>query len=523
MLDGYINGKSDYRSEMTLFEDRDSVISGASWQYISSILLVVVGGLFYIFIIHSYSSQVVGVFSLISAIGYLFSIVFSLGLQQGTQHFISYHLGKGEEDYVRAFIRKFLLVSALLSIIGSLSLWSLSPLFSFWFFHTYAYLDYLRLVDVELFSMIFNSILLFILVGLQNFKLNGILNIVNISVGYGLIIPFIIINASPIRIIYAWIIGYYLTTALSFYAVRKRVIKREKGELLKVEILPVFSYSIPIFISGLFSYGATYVDRFIVSYLLNLSELGIYNFSLLIVNAFGILIGPFAIILLSRLSFFYGNNDFNNFRLYSLKASEVLAALYVPLALIVAALSPSILLFLANRTYLPGYEPIMIILISSSMTVSVNIFSVTLQAIKKTRLFILSSSLALLANFVISIIMIPKYGIDGAAVGYASSNIAFFIVILYFSKKYETYAVNMAKMFKIYVSGVAVFFLMIIVQDRLGYSVLKLFIYVVTGIAVYLFLVRITGVFSEEDMDLFLQMVPNNYLRLKKFFKSLFV
>ena len=62
MLDGYINGKSDYRSEMTLFEDRDSVISGASWQYISSILLVVVGGLFYIFIIHSYSSQVVGVF-----------------------------------------------------------------------------------------------------------------------------------------------------------------------------------------------------------------------------------------------------------------------------------------------------------------------------------------------------------------------------------------------------------------------------------------------------------------------------
>jgi len=82
----------------------------------------------------------------------------------------------------------------------------------------------------------------------------------------------------------------------------------------------VLSYSIPIFISGRVSYGATYVDRLIVSFLINLSELGIYNFALVLTNAISILTLPFTSMLLSRLSEFYGRGDRESFRLYSLKA-----------------------------------------------------------------------------------------------------------------------------------------------------------------------------------------------------------
>jgi len=95
----------------------------------------------------------------------------------------------------------------------------------------------------------------------------------------------------------------------------RRSPKAESG----VPLTPVLSYSIPIFISGLVSYGATYVDRFIVSFLINLSELGIYNFSLLLINALSILVLPFTSVLLSRLSEFYGRGDRESFRLYSLK------------------------------------------------------------------------------------------------------------------------------------------------------------------------------------------------------------
>ena len=508
---------------MTLYESRDTTIKGAYWQYISSVLLVIVGGLFYIFIIHFYSTEIVGVFSLLSAIAYLFSTAFNLGLQQGIQHFISYHLGRGEDEKIRGLVRRFTVVGLLLSSAAFISLWLLSPALSLIFFHTYAFLDYLKLIDVELFSMIMVNILLYMLLGLQSFRLNGIMNIINFSVGYGLIIPLILLNDNPIRIIYSWIIGYYLTMFLLFVTIHRRLGKSSRDDREKVEIGPVFAYSIPIFISNLVGYGATYVDRFIVSFLVNLSELGIYNFALLITNALGILTLPFTSILLSRLSEFYGRNDSESFRLYSLKGSEVLTAIYMPVALLVAALSPSIILFLAKESYIAGSVPITIILIVSSLTVSVNIFAVTLQAIRKTRLFIISSSLGLLVNFVISIILIPRFGIDGAAVGYASTSIVSFLAILYYSRKHGTFILERMRMLKIFISGFLMFFLMIVVQDRLGYSILKLFVYLVTGLAVYLFFIRVFNTFDERDIDLFLGMVPDNYARIKRFIRSLFV
>lgn len=508
---------------MTLYDNRDSTLSGAYWQYISSITFVFVGGIFYIFLIHFYNIQIVGVFSLLSAIIYLFSTVFSLGLQQGVQHFISFHLGRGDDEVVRSYIKKFIPVAFGLSFLAFAALWLLSPLLGFLFFHTNSYIEYLRLIDIELLFVIINSILLAMLLGLQNFRLNGLLNVLNLAVGYGLIIPFIIMNSDPIRIIYAWITGYFLTTIFSFYYVQRRMRSPKMQKSAGVRMIPVLSYSFPIFISGLISYGAAYVDRFIVSYLLNLSELGVYNFALLIVNAMSILTGPFGVILLSRLSAFYGKNDMENFKLYSLKSTEVIIAIYVPLALIVAALSPSILLFLANSNYTLGSLPIMIILISSTFTISTNIFSVTLQAIRKTRLFIISSSVALLVNFILSVLLIPRYGINGAAVGFASTGVGTFFVILYFARKYGTFVIEYEKILKIYASGFGVFFLMLAVQERLGYSILKLFIFIATGIAVYLFLIRVTEAFSEEDINLFLNMMPGNFVRLKRFFKSLFV
>jgi len=61
--------------------------------------------------------------------------------------------------------------------------------------------------------------------------------------------------------------------------------------------------------ASLIGYGATYLDRFIVSYLMNLSLLGIYNFALLIPSAISFIIGPFSTILLPKLSEMYRRGE----------------------------------------------------------------------------------------------------------------------------------------------------------------------------------------------------------------------
>ena len=161
--------------------------------------------------------------------------------------------------------------------------------------------------------------------------------------------------------------------------------------------------------------------------------MGIYNFSLLIVSALSILITPFGAILLPKLSEYYGKREYDKMRLLGSKAIEVLMAVYMPIALLVAAISKPILLFIANREYLPGYIPIITILVINSIFISSNILGVTLQAIRKTRIFLLSSSLALASNFVLSVILIPRFGIDGAGIAFSSIYIMGFAVVFYYS------------------------------------------------------------------------------------------
>jgi len=131
---------------------------------------------------------------------------------------------------IRSLVRKFTAVGFLLASAAFISLWFLSPAFALLFFHSYAYLDYLRLMDVEFFSMIINNILFYMLLGLQSFRLNGMLNIFMYAMGYGLIIPLLLINSNPIRIIFAWIAGYYATTLLLYY-VHRRVRRSPQGRV----------------------------------------------------------------------------------------------------------------------------------------------------------------------------------------------------------------------------------------------------------------------------------------------------
>ena len=507
---------------MSLYESRDTVLRGVSWQFYSSVLSTAIGGLFYIYIAHAFTTEIVGVFSLISAIMVLFGNIFSIGLGTGIQHYISFHLGRGEEKTIRLLARKFLLLGFILSLSASAVLWIFSPLLADQLFHTFSYITYLKLIDIEIFATVFNGFLSAMLLGLQNFKANALITMINWSVAYGLIIPLLLFNSDPIRIIYAWIFGYYLSMFLYYYSVHRKL-RNIPLDKERVEVKPVLVYSLPIFVSGLIGYGASYVDRLTVSFFINLSELGVYNFALLVISALGIVIGPITVILLSRLSESYSRNDTRSFHLYSSKGVEVLSAVYMPIALLAAAISPSVLLFLANSEYLPGYVPMIIILVASAVTVSGNVYAVSLQAIRKTKIFLLSSSLALLSNFVLSIILVPHFGINGAAIGYASTSVVGFIVIYYFSKKYGVFFFEKMKMTKIFLSSFLMFFLMIFIQEKVGFSITRLFVFIATGLAVYLFLIRVLGVFTEEDMDLFLGMIPGNFKNLKRFFKSLFI
>jgi O-antigen/teichoic acid export membrane protein len=218
-----------------------------------------------------------------------------------------------------------------------------------------------------------------------------------------------------------------------------------------------------------------------------------------------------------------GKGDYKTMKMLSSKAIEVMMAVYLPLALLVAAISPSILLFIANKDYLPGFVPIIIILVVNSIFISSNVLGVSLQAVRKTRIFLLSSSLALLSNLILSILLIPPYGINGAGIAFSSIYIVVFAILFYYAKKYDTVTIERLKIAKILLSGFLMFFIMFLVQGYLGYSILKLFLYIILGLVIYILMIKVTKTFNDSDLDLFLSLFSDRYNKIKKLIRRILV
>ncbi|MFG1445708.1 MAG: oligosaccharide flippase family protein [Thermoplasmatales archaeon] len=503
-------------------EIKEEISGGIFFQYVNSIALVLAGFIFYIYIIHFYSSELVGTVALLLAIASLMNIFFSLGLGYGLQHYISYHMGRQEYGKVREIIAKFLLTGLSLGILSLLALYLTSPIFAMLFFHTFKFILLMKYLGIDLLFMVFSTFLSSILIGLQNFKSQALWNIVGIFITYSLPVVLLAAFNNSIFIVLGWAAGYAFSSIAYLLIIMGRV-KHMAGNVGGAKIGPIFSYAIPLFLASLIGYGASYVDRFVVSYLLNLSLLGIYNFALLISSAIGFIVGPFATILLPKLSEMYGLNKKDEIRNYVAKGIELLSTVYVPVAMLVAALSSSILLFLSSSTYLPASAPVMIVLVVSSLFVSGNILSVSLQGIRKTRIFLITSSLALLSNFIISILLIPRYQMIGASIGYSSITVVSFFIMYYYARKFEILKFEIAKIAKIYASGFVMFFIIFELQNILRYSPLKLLGYIVLGFAIYSGMIKVMRTFSREDLDFLMLLIPWWLQKVRGIISALFL
>ncbi|MGC8699352.1 MAG: hypothetical protein ACP5RE_04170, partial [Candidatus Acidifodinimicrobium sp.] len=68
---------------------REEIGGSIILQYLNSITFVLAGFIFYIYVIHFYSSELVGTVALLLAIVSLLNIFFSLGIGTGMQHYLS--------------------------------------------------------------------------------------------------------------------------------------------------------------------------------------------------------------------------------------------------------------------------------------------------------------------------------------------------------------------------------------------------------------------------------------------------
>jgi O-antigen/teichoic acid export membrane protein len=503
-------------------EPVESLSYSVSYQYIAAAVTFISGFAFYLFLIRMYSTEIVGVFTMIQAINLLLPILFTFGLPPGVQHMVSYYQGKKDNIKATKIAKGYIYISVLLGVIALIITSSISPYLSIYFFHSYKYTWVITLLSISIALSIINLVLMSILMGKGRFRKASYVSIIGAPISYfsSLFLFYEFKNIADI--IYGFILGSVISLLIAIAYVYPLLHLNIKLTHKDLYINEMAKYSMPLFFASILGYGAMYVDRFVVAFFINLSALGIYNLALLIATSITFITTPFTNILITKFSNFYGEGNKERI-VESVRMSSVFISLvFVPVAVGIAALSPMIMYLIGGANYIKGALPLTIISITIALFVNLYIFTTVLYGLKKTHILLLSSAMAVLSNIVFSFILIPKLNIIGASMSFSSTYIVSYIILYYFARKEHVTNLDISTVSKIWLSAIVMFIVVYDMEYFVGTRLLLLIPYIAIGALIFLVFVKFTYAIKKEDLGFLVSIIPEKFQFAKKIILKIF-
>ena len=449
--------------------------------------------------------------------------VFIFGLSYGIQHYFSYHLARKNNFTLTKLIKRTALFGLILAAMAFLFIYYSSYYIAVIFFHSVHYELSIKIIGIAIANSVLINIFASMLLGLNQYKKYSLIYIFVFTFTYFFPLFLLFLYGRAIYLIMGIAI-INTVSALIFILYVYKLYKKlsiDKGNYEDQKYKGLIYYSIPLFFSSIMGTSATYLDRIVVSYFINLSYLGIYNFALIVASAATILVYPVSNLLIPKLSSFFSLDNKMAFKSSIKILLNIVSLVYIPAALGIAALSRPILYIFAGKAYEMAYIPLMIIMFVTSIFIGGIILSSGISSIRETKIFVFSSGLSLLSNLVLSIILIPRFNIIGASISYSSMNAVNFIIIYYYAKKFEIVNYDKFRLIKIWIASIIMFISVFSIQMFISYSLLNIFLIIVIGTLIYIAEIKLFKLVSSEEMDYALSIIPDRFGFIKYIMKSL--
>lgn len=547
---------------------------GTIFQYLGSSSTLVAGALFYVFMVKTIPQDSVGAVTLFQSVLGLFVTLFAFGMSYAGQHFISYFIGRNDSASARSTIKTIGTMILILSTATAFSIYFFSDFFARYFLNLSsvqeqdAFFHLSRMLFYVGGIFLANNLMNGMLLGLQKYRQSGIATMSAAVFNYGF--PFVLLiiysfglpGAGLIRgfsnlltggidnemsvssgiVIAGWMFGYTVSFLIYVTLLFRGMRSAFSGEKARVQIQPAFvrrmmRYSLPMFLSSLVTFGALQTDRLTVAHFLPLSELAVYNLGLLIATSVAFFINPINSILLPKISQYFAQRNQVNIRRGIGMTMDIVTFIYVPIALFIVSISGGVIIVLGNASYIGASLPFSIILTVSAVFITQNVLAQALAGIGATKTFLFSSTSTLASNIILSIILIPRYGLTGAAVAYSSVYVVNFTVLYIFAKKFGITEHRISRIVKIWISsavmcaavylfGTYVFTISFNVPPGIlsfiAHDILRLVVYLILGLFVYVGMIRLTGSIATEEIEFFFRFMPRWLQFSKKFLLVLF-
>lgn len=300
-----------------------------------------------------------------------------------------------------------------------------------------------KLLYIMLLLLTFDNILLTMTMGIENYfeyKLlsknivfsNNIVKIISYIFQYiGMLLEYSIIMIPVIRVA-----GSFLRMIILKKLYYREFKKKVSFILDKNLIKKIAKDSYYLWISFIAFVIYTQIDKIMIGEMLGVIDVGIYSIAIQLVGVLAILIGPFQNSIYPRMMELY-RKDYNDYRKTYLKLNTIFTQMYLFISIFSMILVKYLFPFVYDKEYSPA------ILCYGILTVSVFFKAngalqtghMTLKKITKKSFY--KTLFGLMLNIGLNLILIPRFGIKGAAIATSVTQIFTICIVDYFIREYR--------------------------------------------------------------------------------------
>lgn len=452
-----------------------------------------------------FGSEIYGLFSLaIIVIGIITSVA-ALGLGEGIIRYVSYYRGKKRFEAINILINKsrnLFLITAVLSTIGLILA---APFISDKIFHSESFTPLIIGMAFAIPFILLSNIYLGVLRGFEKIKTySALINIYQNSARLILIILFLMMGFGILSISLSYVLTFAGLLLLSWYYSRKNFDKEEIKENNKGKkiLSNAMAYSWPLLFTGVLYNAFYWTDSLLLGYFDSVEIVGLYNAAITITSLFGIAPDLFMQMFFPLISFKYSQGKKELIAQLTRQVVKWIYILNIAVFLLVFFFPEHILKILFGTEFIAASGTLRLLSIGALFSGTIGLATNLLSIKGKTKTVLVDFIIFTTFNLLLNILLIPKYGMAGAALTTIFTQAAFLITAFYQIKR--AYKFNILKSGVIKLFAVSFFSLTIgfLLLYQKSFSLFDSFLIGSATIMVYITLIYFFKIFDKEDIEI---------------------
>jgi O-antigen/teichoic acid export membrane protein len=282
-----------------------------------------------------------------------------------------------------------------------------------------------------------------------------------------LIFIFVLVDVSTSSMLFLHVLSMALaclvSVVLSCYNFFKFIYPSKRESLSFSEIKDMFAYGIPVYLTSISSHLTSQLDTLCIGYFMEEAAVASYSSVVTVARNVGYIVSTiFSNILRSTLSFYYGKGDMKMFKKITENSLKWYLFFGLPLLLVFLVYPLEVMTYFFND-YADAYWLFYILGPTFFMMVLSAPYNTALYAAGKSKVFMAVMLVMIVPNFLLNILLIPQFGLLGAACATMFSFVLSKLIFIYYCKK------NLGIWFpkdihKVIVSGLAMLVCLVVIS-----------------------------------------------------------